>query len=407
MTAAIGREYFVMLCQRRDNGIPIGVAVNRRTVNQHNGRVIRACPERSRRVIPMRLIINICIVDGHIWHVAYINTNRYNRFMQNILDEFTKSIDPRTSLFDVKIDSEDNGTLILSGRVLDESQLDELPHLFPSRKLDTTSIQILSREPHERIHVATNLTGLYEKPTFGMPLSSELYYGAELEALDEEKRWIFTRQRDGYLGWAYRPYLSEGLAPAATHLVLAPAIEVRAEPNESSKVLTRVVSGTGVIVEETLDGWSRISANKTGWIPSAHLRALNDLPQTLEEKRATLIKDSQRMIGIPYLWGGTSGNGIDCSGFVRLLHCWVGVEIPRDADMQHRSAFPVEPPYEIGDLFFFAESDSNRKITHVGMSLGGWTMIHSSRSRNGVYIDDVQEVGFLKEIFAGAGSFLR
>jgi hypothetical protein len=41
------------------------------------------------------------------------------------------------------------------------------------------------------------------------------------------------------------------------------------------------------------------------------------------------------------------------------------------------------------------------------MSLGGWKMIHSSRSRNGVYIDDVQEVGFLKEIFAGAGSFLR
>ena len=67
----------------------------------------------------------------------------------------------------------------------------------------------------------------------------------------------------------------------------------------------------------------------------------------------------------------------------------------------------VTVAYEIGDLFFFAESDSNRKITHVGMSLGGWRMIHSSRSRNGVYIDDVQEVGFLKEIFAGAGSFLR
>lgn len=326
--------------------------------------------------------------------------------MQNILDEFAKSIDARTSLFDVKIDSEDNGTLILSGRVLNASQLDELPRLFPGRKLDTTSIRILSREPHERIHVATNLTGLYEKPTFG-PLSSELCYGTELEALDEENRWVLTRQRDGYLGWAYRPYLSEGLAPAATHLMLAPAIELRAEPNEYSKVLTRVMSGTGVIVQETLDGWSRISANKTGWIPSVCLRALNNLPKTLEEKRASLITDSQRMIGVPYLWGGTSGNGIDCSGFVRLLHHWIGIDIPRDADMQCNAAKTVEPPFEIGDLFFFAEDDRNRKITHVGMSLGGWRMIHSSRSRNGVYIDDVQEVNFLKEIFVSAGSFLR
>ena len=206
--------------------------------------------------------------------------------MQNILDEFAKSIDARMSLFDVKIDSEDNETLIFSGRILDLSQLDKLHRLFPGRKLDTASIRILNAETHEHVHVATNLTGLYEKPTFGMPLSSELYYGTDLEALDEEKRWVFTRQHDGYLGWAYRPYLSEGLAPLPTHLVLAPAIELRAEPSENSEVLTCVVSGTGVIVEETPDGWSCISANKTGWIPSAHLRALNDLPKTLEDKRA-------------------------------------------------------------------------------------------------------------------------
>src|SRR5215510_12041206 len=128
--------------------------------------------------------------------------------MINILEDFAKSVDPRTSLFDVKIDSQTNGTLTLSGRVLDKSQLDELPRLFPNHKLDTASIRILNTETHERVHVMTNLTGLYEKPTFGMPLSSELTYGTELEVLDELGKWVFTRQSDGYLGWAYRPYLS-------------------------------------------------------------------------------------------------------------------------------------------------------------------------------------------------------
>jgi cell wall-associated NlpC family hydrolase len=150
-----------------------------------------------------------------------------------------------------------------------------------------------------------------------------------------------------------------------------------------------------------------VQANRSGWLQSRHLRALNDLPKSLEEKRHVIVQDAHRMIGIPYLWGGVSGNGIDCSGLARLLHRWVGVDIPRDADMQHAAAKSVEPPYEIGDLFFFAESDSNRKITHVGISLGGWKMIHSSRTRNGVYVDNLQEQQDLMDIFVSAASFLR
>ena len=327
--------------------------------------------------------------------------------IRSTLEELVKQNDNRTSVFEIEIQELRNNSLTLSGRLLNEAQLDDLHRLFPSLKLDTSSIRILTHESLEHVHVATNLTGLYERPTFGMVLSSELCYGTELELLDEEKRWVFTRQRDGYLGWAYRAYLGEGPASEATHLVLAPAIELRTKPDDASEVITRVFSGAGVIVEEVRDGWSCISANKTGWIPSTHLRAFTDLPSTIEEKRKTLIEDSQRMTGIPYLWGGTSGNGIDCSGFARLLHRWVGVDIPRDADMQHSAAKRIEPPFEVGDLLFFAEKDSNRRVTHVGVSQGGWKMIHSSRANNGVYTDDIQEREALKEIFVSGGSFLR
>jgi cell wall-associated NlpC family hydrolase len=239
-----------------------------------------------------------------------------------------------------------------------------------------------------------------------MTLSSELCYGTDLEVLDEQGNWVFTRQKDGYLGWAYRRYTGEGIAPEATHLVLAPAIELREGPDQASGVLTRLVSGTGVGVEETRGNWSLVKASKTGWIPSSSLRALADIPQSIEAKRQTITNDAKRMIGIPYLWGGTSGNGIDCSGFARLLHRWVGVDIPRDADMQHAAAKPIEPPFEIGDLLFFSEDDSQRGITHVGISLGGWTMIHSSRGNNGVYIDDLQERKSLMDIFVSAGRLL-
>jgi cell wall-associated NlpC family hydrolase len=292
--------------------------------------------------------------------------------------------------------------------VLDKSQLDELPRIFPDQKLDTASIRILNLEEHIHAHVATNITGLYERPTFGMPLSSELHLGTMLEILEENGNWAFTRQADGYLGWAYRPYLKDGNSPRySDHLIISPVIELHDEPDEGSGVKTRLVSGSIVGVEEKRGDWSFVKANKTGWLPSSVLRALSDIPESVEEKQDLLIRDAMRMIGVPYLWGGVSGNGIDCSGLMRLLHHWIGIAIPRDADMQSNAAFPVEPPYQVGDLFFFAEGDSKRNITHVGMSLGGWKMVHSSRTHNGVDVDDIQEVKYLKDKFTNAGSFSR
>jgi gamma-D-glutamyl-L-lysine dipeptidyl-peptidase len=327
--------------------------------------------------------------------------------IQSTLDMLAAQSDHRISVFDIEIERLQNSSLTLSGRLLHESQLEALARHFSNWKLDTGSIRILHKGDLPCMHVATNLTGLYEKPTFGMPLSSELCYGTEVEILDEEGKWVFTRQKDGYLGWAYKGYLAEGYASPETHLVLAPSYELRAQPDTESEIVTRLVSGSGVVLEETNGEWAKVAANKTGWMPSSLLRAISDIPKSIEQKRQTILEDSRRMIGVPYLWGGTSGNGIDCSGFVRLLHGWVGVEVPRDADMQHATAQPFEPPFEAGDLLFFRESGSDRTITHVGISLGGWTMIHASRRNNGVYVDDVQERESLKEIFVSAGSFLR
>ena len=330
-----------------------------------------------------------------------------NTNIQSTLDMLASQNDQRTSVFDIEIERLQNTSLTLSGRLLHESQLQTLANHFSNWKLDTGSIRILHRGNLPRMHVATNLTGLYEKPTFGMTLSSELCYGTEVEILDEQGKWVFTRQKDGYLGWAYKGYLAEGYASETTHLVLAPSYELRAQPDPESEIVTRVVSGTGVCVEETSGEWAKVVANRTGWMPLSLLRAIVDIPESIDEKRKSILEDSKRMIGIPYLWGGTSGNGIDCSGFVRLLHKWVGVDIPRDADMQHSTAKPVEPPFEVGDLLFFREGGSQRRITHVGISLGGWTIVHTSRRNNGVYVDDVQERESLKAIFVSAGSFLR
>ena len=206
--------------------------------------------------------------------------------IQNKLNELSSQCDKRISVFDVEVTELNT----LSGRVLDQTQVDDLRRLFPNLKLDTAAIKILARESLPHLRVATNITGLYEKPTFGMPLSSELYFGTDLEILEEKDRWVFTRQKDGYLGWAYKPYLSEEATKIFTHLITAPVIELRSEPDQNSKVLTRVAGGTGVNAQEINGEWTIITANKTGWIPSSALRAINDIPQAIEPRRASLVQ---------------------------------------------------------------------------------------------------------------------
>jgi cell wall-associated NlpC family hydrolase len=87
-----------------------------------------------------------------------------------------------------------------------------------------------------------------------------------------------------------------------------------------------------------------------------------------------------RYLGVPYLWGGTGMAGIDCSGFVQAVYRQLGVVIPRDAHQQMLGGRLIAThdqrvPLEAGDLLFFTHEDG--RVGHVGLSLGGWRMIHA------------------------------
>lgn len=342
-----------------------------------------------------------------------------------MLDDITRALaeisrpfhDTRIHYCQVEAATLDGPRCALVGAVLDDGTLAallaELTATFPDVRFDPVGVRVLRTSQNETRAVGTNLTGLYAKPSFLAEQVSQLLNGWPLEVLLTEGRWAFVRQTDGYLGWAYAPYLVPPMGCAFSHLVSAPVSLLRAEPSTTAPLLTRVMGGTAVAVDAAVASaaegeWMHVAlaGEHAGWLPRADVRAFGELPGDTAARRARIVADSLTFTGVPYLWGGCSALGIDCSGFAQLLHRLAGVTLPRDADMQFDAGRVAPEPFEPGDLLFFGELGEERKITHVGVSLGAWHIIHASRSRNGVQQDDVQAVDHLAESFVGARRFV-
>lgn len=261
----------------------------------------------------------------------------------------------------------------------------------------------------QTLYVATNLTDLRKEATFHSELVNQVYNGMGMTVLEEKEKFCRVKlTSDGYEGWAYRPYLTEQAPSKATHVVSGLSAGIYAEADAHPLHKSLLLSGTEICVVDQRDGWSRIQPAgqmlPAGWVKADSLRPLSVIP-SVERARQQLVEDARRFTGVCYLWGGNSAFGIDCSGLMMTLHRMICRSIPRDARLQFPVGKEVQPPFKPGDLFFFRGDSKSDRITHVGMSVGGWNMIHSSRSRNGVYEDDVQK-GEHAKIFAGARSFL-
>jgi hypothetical protein len=341
-----------------------------------------------------------------------------NESLQTALDEARQPFaDTRFHLCRLEI-VESEGGYRLEGVALDEATRDgvlaQLRRRLPEGSWDAGDVRVLrSGQPRYRI-VATNLTGWQRDPSWLGEQQSQTLNGARVEILEPGERWSLGRLDDGYIGYVYTSYLGPAeSAVEASHMVAAPVVPLWQEPAVGAPLVGRVFAGTRVAATAQPGGWAevRLAGGLCGYAVAEDLRPL-PITGTAGARRAQLIADAHRYIGVPYLWGGTTTLGIDCSGFAQLMHKLAGVEIPRDADMQFDAGQPVEPPFAAGDLLYFGGSGGHRSISHVGISLGadedpdGWRMIHSGRSRNGVYVDDVQAVDSLRESFQGARRFI-
>ncbi len=237
----------------------------------------------------------------------------------------------------------------------------------------------------ETLIIASSVADVRKTPAHAAELVTQMIYGDAVLPLKDNGEWYLCRLDDGYVGWirswhthAMTADELESVRRKVTHRIASNHATVHSEPGPDALPVTDLVIGTDVAIGESpRRGWKSVTLpdGKSGFISS---KSLEKIPRHRRVSRDRLSRDGLRFLGIPYIWGGTTPKGFDCSGLMQRIYRLSGALIPRDADLQ--SSYGRELPVgqadalKTGDLLFFGKTPE--RITHVGMMLSDGMYLH-------------------------------
>ena len=315
--------------------------------------------------------------------------------------------DRRLNIFELRAApaEQDPVRLALSGRTLTAEQRDAAVARLEAlgAQVDASDVRVLLDDAPWAL-VKRSHTDLRRHPQSLSEMVSQALLGESLRILETHGEWALVRtERHGYLGWlspaALAPCTAEEARryqAAVTHIVQAELAPTWETPERRLPVAGKLPFGVclPVVAEQNGLAQVRLPGGELRWTEAAGLLPLSERPALDARGIAAVLDLMKRFTGVPYLWGGRTPFGFDCSGFAGAFYAFLGVTIPRDADMQFRAGLPVEGEPQPGDLLFFGTREADApgersvgsiaRVTHVAISLGGWEFIHATSAAGGV-----------------------
>ncbi len=248
-----------------------------------------------------------------------------------------------------------------------------------------------------RIFGVINLSvaNIRSKPDHPAELVTQALLGTVVKVYKYEDDWYLIQTPDDYLGWVD----SDGIqlmTEDELHLFQSNTKVIVTEvysnafsgPSNDSRPVSDIVAGN--IFEFLSDGENYIEVGypdkRRGYIKKSEVQLFDQWLKEKDYQSQSILNTAFQFYGLPYLWGGTSPKGVDCSGFTKTVYFMNGILLPRDASQQVFVGELVDSVLELnnlqpGDLVFFgkkATPEHKMRATHVGIYIGNGEYIHSS-----------------------------
>lgn len=242
--------------------------------------------------------------------------------------------------------------------------------------------------------IKISVANLRDAPNHPAQLTTQATLGTPVKIYKKRGSWYYIQTPDNYLAWVDSGGVeakseegfetwksSEKLIFLETYGQSFKASDIDSQPVSdlvSGNVLELVGEQNGFYEVKYPDG-------KKAFVEKAKAKEYAQWLASLDQTKEDLVQTSKDLMGLPYLWGGTSPKGVDCSGFTKTIYFLNGMVLPRDASQQIETGIMVDSTKNFenlipGDLLFFgkpATDSTKERIIHVGMWIGNDQFIHS------------------------------
>jgi len=183
--------------------------------------------------------------------------------------------------------------------------------------------------------------------------------------------------------------------------VTASALNVRSGPGTNYDKVSSLRAGRVVkVVSDAGNGWYQV---EQGYISKDYVIQVDESEATASAKGQEVANYALTFVGYPYVYGGSSPKGFDCSGFAKYVYAQFGVTINRTASNQMDNGTPVSMgELQPGDLVFFKKAGTgSKRASHVGVYIGGGQFVHASTARTGVIVSNMSEAYYTTGFVGG------